>query len=131
MKKINLLKRMPLSIDEFRAWLNQLIQDKKGALPDLNDWKLIKEQLDRVGSRRMDDDGTGYSILRNDDMEYEPYDFNYTVDLLDRLCDEAEMEYADGLYNDVNYFLNKPWISLPIPEWYYDELPSCAVRDEE
>jgi hypothetical protein len=106
---IDLTKRESISIDEFRNWLHKLIQDKKGAIPDLNDWKLIKEQLDKVGKRTMDD-GSGYSILQSDDDEYafacggaEPYDMQFTIDLLDRLCDEAEQMYnvenRDGLHN--------------------------------
>ena len=50
MTQINLLKRRKMTVDEFKTWLNQLITDKKGALPDLNDWKKIKETLDKVKS---------------------------------------------------------------------------------
>ncbi|MDE1830608.1 MAG: hypothetical protein KGI25_09825 [Thaumarchaeota archaeon] len=103
MKKINLIKRQKITIDEFRSWLAQLIQDKKGALPDLDDWKLIKEQLDRVSAnpqqRDMFDDGSGYCICQDDeDGQYafacggEPYDMQFTIDLLDRLCAEADEE---------------------------------------
>lgn len=38
----------PISIDEFRSFLTGLIIGKGGALPDLNDWKIIKKMLDRV-----------------------------------------------------------------------------------
>lgn len=105
------MKQSSISIDDFRIWINELIQDKKGALPDLNDWKLIKEQLDKVGTRSIDD-GSGYSILPNNDKEYmldfEPYNVQFTFDLFDKLCKEAEIAYAidqfdyevrDGLYN--------------------------------
>lgn len=141
MPKINLIKRQTLSIDEFRAWLTQLIQDKKGALPDLNDWKLIKEQLDKVGgsSHGLFDDPSGYSILQNDDDEYafacggaEPYDFQYTLDLLDKLCIEADSEYDsntlthDGVFN--NYY--DEYIKQIKPtEWEADDVLACAVRE--
>ncbi len=108
-KKINLSKDR-ITIDEFRTWLQQLIADKKGALPDLNDWKLIKEQLDKVASRPSDSNGPGYSILDDDDeydctgFDPEPYDFQFTIDLLSELCQEAEDMYnevygRDGLHN--------------------------------
>jgi hypothetical protein len=37
-----------VSFEEFRAWLLGLIQGKKGVLPDIDDWKLIKKMLDKV-----------------------------------------------------------------------------------
>lgn len=106
-KKINLIKRSS-TIEEFRTWLYQMIQDKKGALPDLDDWKIIKEQLDKVGTtnRRIDNDGSGF---QSDDDEYtfdfEPYNFQFTLDLFDELCKEAINVYddvhdRDGLYNE-------------------------------
>lgn len=106
--KINLIKRQTITIDEFRTWLYQMIQDKKGALPDLDDWKMIKEQLDKVGTRRIDDDGSGYSILQSDDDEYacvefEPYDMQFTLDLLDRLCIEAESEDNQYAWHSHDY----------------------------
>lgn len=61
----NLVNRSSLTIDEFRTWLNQLITDKKGALPDMNDWKVIREQLEKVG-RYDDSNGPGYSVLHNE-----------------------------------------------------------------
>lgn len=112
MPKINLIKRQTITIDEFRSWLHQLIQDKKGALPDLNDWKVIKNQLDKVDKRSTSDE-TGYSIIQNDDDEYpfacggaEPYEMQLTLDLLDQLHIERESEYdpgaliRDGVFND-------------------------------
>lgn len=33
---------------EFKAWLTGLVIGKKGALPDLEDWKKIKKELDKV-----------------------------------------------------------------------------------
>lgn len=37
-----------ITFDEFRAWLTGLIEGKRGALPDLDDWKKIKKMLDKV-----------------------------------------------------------------------------------
>ena len=37
-----------LSLAEFKAWLAGLIRGKRGALPDLEDWKAIKDTLDKV-----------------------------------------------------------------------------------
>ncbi len=37
-----------ISLAEFKAWLAGLIRGKRGALPDLDDWKAIKETLDKV-----------------------------------------------------------------------------------
>lgn len=37
-----------ITIAEFKSWLAGLIQGKRGALPDMEDWKLIKQMLDKV-----------------------------------------------------------------------------------
>ncbi len=37
-----------ISLAEFKAWLAGLIRGKRGALPDLDDWKAIKETLDKI-----------------------------------------------------------------------------------
>ena len=37
-----------ITFSEFRAWLTGLIRGKNGVLPDLDDWKLIKEMMDKV-----------------------------------------------------------------------------------
>ena len=37
-----------ITLSEFKAWLAGLILGKKGALPDLEDWKQIKVMLDKV-----------------------------------------------------------------------------------
>lgn len=37
-----------ISFDEFRAWMTGLIVGKRGALPDLDDWKMIKKMMDKV-----------------------------------------------------------------------------------
>lgn len=121
-KRINLIKRSTVTIDEFRTWLYQLIQDKKGALPDLNDWKVIKEQLDKVGTRRIDDDGSGYSILKSDDNEYvfefEPYDIQFTLDLFGELCTEARNVYDDVYGRDG---LHNQFYSEYLRTWHEDE----------
>lgn len=41
-----------ISLKEFKAWLVGLIRGKNGKLPDLEDWKLIKEMLDKVVSEK-------------------------------------------------------------------------------
>lgn len=82
MPKINLLnKRKGITIDEFKSWLNDLVTNKKGALPDLHDWKEIKEMLDkvRVGSYDEDDDRSGYVIL--DGINVNDLDTSYLEDL--------------------------------------------------
>ncbi len=43
-----MINKETISFLEFRAWLTGLIVGKKGALPDLEDWKQIKEMLDKV-----------------------------------------------------------------------------------
>lgn len=87
MVKINLLKHQGLSFEGFKSWLNQLIADKKGALPDLNDWKLIKEKLEKVTvsktiwvdysninlNRLYDESDSGEGEETNDDHEYTPW----------------------------------------------------------
>ncbi len=37
-----------ITYDEFRAWMTGLIVGKRGALPDLEDWKMIKKMMDKV-----------------------------------------------------------------------------------
>jgi len=41
-------KQEEISLAEFKAWLAGLIRGKRGALPDLDDWKAIKDTLDKV-----------------------------------------------------------------------------------
>lgn len=41
-------KDKTITFSEFKSWLTGLIVAKKGALPDLEDWKEIKNQLDNV-----------------------------------------------------------------------------------
>lgn len=40
-----------IDFKEFRAWLTGLIVGKRGALPDLDDWKQIKIMIDKVEER--------------------------------------------------------------------------------
>lgn len=35
-----------ISVSEFKSFINELIREKGGALPDFNDWKQIKKKLD-------------------------------------------------------------------------------------
>ena len=44
----NVESKTTITFDEFRAWLTGLIRGKNGALPDLNDWKLIRMMMDKV-----------------------------------------------------------------------------------
>lgn len=37
-----------ITFSEFEMWLQGLIEGKNGALPDFDDWKRIKEMMDRV-----------------------------------------------------------------------------------
>ncbi len=37
-----------ITFNEFRAWMTGLIRGKRGALPDLEDWKQIKIMMDKV-----------------------------------------------------------------------------------
>ena len=37
-----------LTVKEFKAWLVGMIRGKRGAIPDLDDWKQIKKMLDKV-----------------------------------------------------------------------------------
>lgn len=45
---MNIETQETITFDEFRAWLAGLIRGKNGALPDLNDWKIIKQMIDKV-----------------------------------------------------------------------------------
>ncbi len=122
MTKINLAKHSALTIDEFRAWLNQLIQDKKGALPDLDDWKVIKEHLDKVDGKQVDC-RSEYSGAEYTGLDADPYDLEFTIDLLNRLCREIEPEYdtveqiecgsfTAETMEEVAYFQKKIWESM-------------------
>jgi hypothetical protein len=37
-----------ITIAEFKSWLMGLMCGKKGSLPDIEDWKVIKQMLDKV-----------------------------------------------------------------------------------
>lgn len=43
-----MINKETITFNEFRAWLTGLIVGKRGELPDLEDWKQIKEMLDKV-----------------------------------------------------------------------------------
>ena len=43
-----MIEKETITFDEFRAWLTGLIVGKRGALPDLDDWKQIKQMMDKV-----------------------------------------------------------------------------------
>lgn len=45
---MNINEKKTITFDEFRAWLTGLIVGKRGALPDIDDWKMIKEMMDKV-----------------------------------------------------------------------------------
>lgn len=75
-----------MTFSEFKKWLTQLVIDKKGALPDLNDWKVIKEKLDSVKPDVVDYSGmiskldyTDPNISMMDDMEYFMHRFNKSL----------------------------------------------------
>lgn len=37
-----------MTFSEFKKQVNELVRSKKGALPDMNDWKRIKQMMDEV-----------------------------------------------------------------------------------
>ena len=37
-----------ITFDQFKAWMVGLIEGKRGALPDIHDWKRIKQMMDKV-----------------------------------------------------------------------------------
>lgn len=37
-----------ITLNEFKAWLVGLIRGKNGALPDLDDWNVIKNMIDKI-----------------------------------------------------------------------------------
>lgn len=131
MIKINLIKRSTFTIDEFRAWLARLIQDKRGALPDLDDWKLIKEQLDKVGKRTIQEDETGYSICKNND-DCDPYHTTFTLDFFDKLCSSVELEYdtttemSEGV---INQFYDEHVRNTKPTEWDATDMLARAIRE--
>lgn len=45
---MNVELKEDITFDEFKAWLTGLIRGKGGALPDLDDWRNIKEMIDKV-----------------------------------------------------------------------------------
>jgi hypothetical protein len=53
-----------ISLAEFKAWLAGLIRGKRGALPDLDDWKAIKETLDKIVPDTVDAPWTPPTVVR-------------------------------------------------------------------
>lgn len=47
-KTIMVESKETITFAEFQAWLTGLIRGKAGALPDLDDWRMIKKMLDKV-----------------------------------------------------------------------------------
>lgn len=43
-----MINKETITIKEFKAWLTGLVVGKGGALPDLDDWKMIKQMIDKV-----------------------------------------------------------------------------------
>lgn len=146
MIRINLLKHQGLSFEAFKAWLNQLITDKKGALPDLNDWKLIKEKLDKVSvSKTVWVDYSNINLNRlyeendsvdgeeaTDDEEYTPWAGLDDVSGDDwvEIDDEMDLEYTTDLIEEINYLINlssfngcQEYADMPIVAAFYNGHP--------
>lgn len=45
-----MVEKETITFNEFKAWLTGLVVGKKGALPDIDDWKQIKKMMDKVVS---------------------------------------------------------------------------------
>ena len=45
---MNIENKEKITFSEFQAWLTGLIRGKNGAIPDLDDWRMIKTMMDRV-----------------------------------------------------------------------------------
>jgi hypothetical protein len=93
-----------MTLDEFKTWLNKLIVDKKGALPDLSDWKQIKENLDKVKAEQYDLDLSGFAEPVHDIGE-EEYEISY-------------IGYDSKLMEDLEYFHDKLSRALALPQDY-------------
>lgn len=138
-----------MTFDEFKAWLNKLVADKKGALPDLADWKKIKENLDNVRPDVIDP--SGYSILSTyservlsgrygtgEDTISPPtipspgvsiYETTNDVWSPEDVINPAQyLGYDMKLFDDLEYFLNKTETLTAIPEWYYHPLEMHAIE---
>lgn len=68
------------TIHEFRTWLNQLVIDKKGALPDMNDWKAIRQELDKVRE----------VVVRGRNLEL--YEAQLRIEQFEKKCDDLERD---------------------------------------
>lgn len=144
MKQINLLKhkgKKAMTLKDFKKWLNKLVVDKKGALPDLADWKLIKENLDKVKPDVIDT--SGYSIMKPSyaskvaSGEYRQsvispgvsiHETTNDVWLPDVVNPAQYLGYDMKLFDDLEYFLNKAEELTAVPEWYYDPLSMHAIE---
>lgn len=118
MKKINLLKHQGMSLDAFKKWLNQLIADKKGALPDLNDWKLIKENLDKVKISTADDDefdGQGLALGEIDGSHW----FESEKSIVDPM---PLARFDLNILDDLQYFQQKVERALRLPASYLQDV---------
>jgi len=61
-----------ITFAEFKAWLAGLIRGKGGMLPDLEDWKAIKETLDKVVPETVD--GPSWPVIP--ELPYNPAPYN-------------------------------------------------------
>lgn len=88
-----------ISIGDFRSWLTKLIEDKKGALPNLDDWKLIKEKLDQVEDQQYSNNESDYCVIQNDDDEYYFTEYKLGDIQLDQFCNTNQLLELDGVFN--------------------------------
>lgn len=49
------MSKEKITVAEFKAWLEGLVFGKRGALPDLEDWKMIKQMVDRIKEQPVED----------------------------------------------------------------------------
>lgn len=67
-----------ITLNEFKAWLVGLIRGKNGKLPDFEDWKLIKEMLDKIVPEQSvvtikeDKDSDPFGPWKTDPYKYYP-----------------------------------------------------------
>jgi hypothetical protein len=125
MKKINLLNHQGLSFEGFKTWLNQLILDKKGALPDLNDWKEIKANLDRVSVPKEDKQNLSpkpkvwvdyTNIKKSDDRPYIPWMSSIEDEMCATIDDDMDMHM--DLLEELEYYLDKVETGTSVPASY-------------
>lgn len=68
-----------MTFSDFKREVNEIVRSKKGALPDLNDWKRIKQMMDEVEDTELN---KSYTISNN---PYQPYDHNNRAELFDAM----------------------------------------------